>query len=652
MHTRPLSLRTILLLTVSILTLLIVMMATREVYIEWKQLSKIQSLKQAVLFSDELFDATEKLSIERDIAFTMLHASDSDTIDRLRPNLKRSRQEVDGALSVALYTLKDYPFPELTPESGKSETAWQDIKALRLEIDQAIMLPKTQRPADLPARWFDQSSAAIAQTHGVWLGFIKHFIDVDPLVTLHMRFKYNLGVITEYTGRERSLIGRLIVENIDPSPDEQAKLLRWQGMVELAWKSCETLTEQSSLAPVIAPYLRDAHSHYLTVYDMVHDLFYIPGATHGDAYPIGAELWLELATQATDSLYALKDAALEKTQDYVGLLEAQAQRTIFWHATLLLFALLLCGFSFHAIIYRVLRPIHAMVEALLSATRGEPISFTQTAASSEDEIGKLSQVLSAFQQNMEKIRKTSVMLENYTRALERSNKELDDFAYIASHDLKEPLRGLFNHATFLLEDYKDKLDEDGVRKLHRLSYLAQRMEKLVNDLLYFSRLGRQELAIQPTDMNEVIDDIKNTLELFLEERQAVISVPATLPTLTCDKTRVTEAFLNLITNAVKYSDKPQKSVEIGCLPSRAAPDGTLLYDVFYVRDNGKGIPSEFYEEIFRIFKRLQSSKGNAEEGTGSGLTFVKKIVERHGGIIWPESDVGKGTTFYFTLKST
>src|SRR5207248_2871597 len=114
--------------------------------------------------------------------------------------------------------------------------------------------------------------------------------------------------------------------------------------------------------------------------------------------------------------------------------------------------------------------------------------------------------------NVEKIRETSLRLENYTYALERSNKELDDFAYIASHDLKEPLRGLFNHATFLLEDYQDKLDEDGVRKLHRLSYLSQRMERLVNDLLYFSRLGRQELAIQPADMNEVIHDIATTLE--------------------------------------------------------------------------------------------------------------------------------------------
>ena len=175
------------------------------------------------------------------------------------------------------------------------------------------------------------------------------------------------------------------------------------------------------------------------------------------------------------------------------------------------------------------------------------------------------------------------------------------------------------------------------------------MERLVNDLLYFSRLGRQELAIQSTDMNAVIHDIESTLEVFLQERHARITIPKPLPTVTCDVTRVTEAFRNLITNAVKYNDKPEKTVEIGFLHEHALPDGSIASNVFYVRDNGKGIPSEFYEEIFRIFKRLQSSKDSQEEGTGAGLTFVKKIIERHDGRIWLESEIGKGTTFYFTL---
>lgn len=239
-------------------------------------------------------------------------------------------------------------------------------------------------------------------------------------------------------------------------------------------------------------------------------------------------------------------------------------------------------------------------------------------------------------------------LLRYNKELERSNQELDDFAYIASHDLKEPLRGLFNNAKFLQKDYNDKLDAEGVGRLARLGYLSQRMETLVNDLLYFSRLGRQELAIQPTDLNAVIHDIESMMETTLKEKNAVILIPHPLPVVTCDKPRITEVFRNLITNAIKYNDKPQKTVEIGYIEKMETKNG-IEEQVFYVRDNGIGIEKEFFEEIFRIFKRL-NEEDDDKKGTGVGLTFVRKIIDRHGGSIWVESEFGKNTTFYFTLK--
>jgi signal transduction histidine kinase len=247
-------------------------------------------------------------------------------------------------------------------------------------------------------------------------------------------------------------------------------------------------------------------------------------------------------------------------------------------------------------------------------------------------------------------RRAELLLQKYMDQLERSNQELDDFAHIASHDLKEPLRGLFNHASFLLEDYHEKLDEDGVRRLKRLSHLSQRMERLVNDLLYFSRLGRTELAIQETDLNGVIDEIRLMMEAMLTERHARIIVPRPLPRIVCDKPRVTEVFRNLITNAVKYNDKTKRTVEVGFREAANTHDGPES-NVFYVRDNGVGIAAEFHDEIFRIFKRLNNTPdGQEQAGTGVGLTFVKKIVERHGGRIWLESVPGNGTTFYFNLN--
>ncbi len=153
--------------------------------------------------------------------------------------------------------------------------------------------------------------------------------------------------------------------------------------------------------------------------------------------------------------------------------------------------------------------------------------------------------------------------KTHVAELERSNQELDEFAYITSHDLKEPLRGLFNHASFLLEDYRDKIDDDGVRRLNRLGQLCQRMERLINDLLYYSRLGHGDLAMQDADLNVVIDETKAMMETLLVEKHARIALPQPLPRIVCDKTRVTEVFRNLMTNALKYNDKPDPLVEIG-----------------------------------------------------------------------------------------
>lgn len=254
--------------------------------------------------------------------------------------------------------------------------------------------------------------------------------------------------------------------------------------------------------------------------------------------------------------------------------------------------------------------------------------------------------LSVRKRQEENLRVALGRLGAYTADLERSNRELDDFAYIASHDLKEPLRGIHNHSRFLLEDYQELLDSDGKRRLDRLVRLSQRMEKLVNDLLYFSRIGRLELAVRPTDIDAVVADVVLTLEQFLEERHARVVVQDELPEIRCDSVRVGEIFRNLIVNAVKYNDNPEKRVDVGFLPKAVDRAGRERSQVFFVRDDGKGIAQEFHDDIFRMFKRLERTD---DDGTGAGLTFVRKIVHRHGGEVWLHSDLGRGTTFFFTL---
>jgi len=236
---------------------------------------------------------------------------------------------------------------------------------------------------------------------------------------------------------------------------------------------------------------------------------------------------------------------------------------------------------------------------------------------------------------------SNMAIGDKNKALENSNRDLEDFAYIASHDLKEPLRGIANYASFLLEDYQGKLDEEGERKLRTLPRLAQHMEALIDSLLYYSRVGKVDLALQTTDLNTVVHSVTDSLQVSLQETNTEVKVPQSLPETFCDQVRVAELFRNLITNAIKYNDKSSRWIEIGCTKEQEK--------TFYVRDNGIGIRKEHQDSIFRIFKRLHG-RDKFGGGTGLGLTVVKKIVERHGGRVWVESTYGQGSTFYFTLQ--
>ena len=238
-------------------------------------------------------------------------------------------------------------------------------------------------------------------------------------------------------------------------------------------------------------------------------------------------------------------------------------------------------------------------------------------------------------------------LQRYSTALERSNQELDDFAYIASHDLKEPVRGINNYALFLREDHASQLDPEAQSKIQTIQRLTRHMEDLIESLLYYSRVGRAELSVQETDQNVILRDIIDSLHVSLQERGVEVRIPQTLPTIRCDRVRVGEVFRNLITNAMKYNDKAEKWIEIGFDQSVPGKEGQTE-TVFHVRDNGIGILDKHRQAVFRIFKRLH---GRTEfgGGTGAGLTIVKKIIERHGGRIWIESTVGQGSTFFFTL---
>ena len=223
--------------------------------------------------------------------------------------------------------------------------------------------------------------------------------------------------------------------------------------------------------------------------------------------------------------------------------------------------------------------------------------------------------------------------------LARSNAELEQFAYVASHDLQEPLRSITGYLQLLTRRYRDQLDQSAQNFVDRSVAGVQRMQNLIGDLLLYSRVGTHGKPFERVDCTTILDQVRDSLNAAIEESGATVAHQA-LPAVQADPTQLLQLFQNLIGNAVKFRGEQPPQIHVGA----ERQDDEWL---FSVRDNGIGIDAEQAERIFHIFQRLHTR--DEYEGTGIGLAVCKKIVERHGGRIWMESQPGEGTTFYFTI---
>jgi PAS domain S-box-containing protein len=233
-------------------------------------------------------------------------------------------------------------------------------------------------------------------------------------------------------------------------------------------------------------------------------------------------------------------------------------------------------------------------------------------------------------------------LKHQTEELARSNSELGQFAYVASHDLQEPLRMVASYTQLLANRYKEKLDLDATEFITYATEGAIRAQQLVNDLLDYSRVETRGKGFTQVDCLHILEQAFKNLKLTIEETQAVITVDS-LPTVTGDVTQLSQLFQNLLGNAIKFR-KPGIPPQIH-ISAKEIKEGWL----FSFKDNGIGIDKQYFDRIFIIFQRLHTK--SAYPGTGIGLSICKKIVERHHGKIWVESTLGEGTTFYFTIKT-
>jgi light-regulated signal transduction histidine kinase (bacteriophytochrome) len=243
---------------------------------------------------------------------------------------------------------------------------------------------------------------------------------------------------------------------------------------------------------------------------------------------------------------------------------------------------------------------------------------------------------------MEERKKVEEALRRRTDELARSNAELEQFAYIASHDLQEPLRMVSSYVQLLAKRYRGKLDQDADDFIGYASDGASRMQKLINDLLAYSRVGTRAKSFEEVNLEMALAQALENLQLAIKEKNAIVTHDP-LSVAYGDSGQLTQVFQNLIDNAIKFRSEE---------PPRVHVSARLEGDEFVcsVQDNGIGIAPEYPNRLFLLFQRLHTRK--EYPGTGIGLAICKRIVERHGGKIWVESRPGEGSTFYFRIPTT
>jgi two-component system sensor kinase len=292
---------------------------------------------------------------------------------------------------------------------------------------------------------------------------------------------------------------------------------------------------------------------------------------------------------------------------------------------------------------RISRPLREVTDAAEGLAAGD--MRHRVRANGPDEVQRLAR---SFNTMADRIAISYQDLEKQvaerTRALETTNAELESFSYSVSHDLRAPLRAIHGFSRILLEDHKAELVPEAQRLLGVIDQNTRRMGQLIDDLLSFSRLGRQELTASPVDMQDMAATAADEVRRGEGERRIEIAVAA-LPPARGDRSLLRQVVNNLLQNAAKFTrGTADAHIEVGY---SANGDG---YNVYFVKDNGAGFDQRYAGKLFGVFQRLHSA--DEFDGTGVGLAIVKRIVQRHGGRVWAEGTVNGGATFYFTLPAS
>lgn len=451
------------------------------------------------------------------------------------------------------------------------------------------------------------------------------------LLTCAIFFAYDIYTFRQSMMRQLSTLGEIIAAN---------------STAALAFDSKEDAEE------VLAALHAEPHVRSACLYDKKGNFFAAyPTGTPAVGFPAKPQ---EYGYQFGNT-YLTGFQPVQQGESTLGTLYIQSDMTAIYdrlklYATI---AILIVMLSF-ALAYLLAKRLHHSISkpVLVLSETAKAISERQdysvrATKLGDDELGKLTdtfnQMLSEIEQQNNEIQSFNHTLEQKiikrTEELETANKELESFSYSVSHDLRAPLRSINGYSRILIEDYGEKLDDEGRRLLEVITRNGLRMGQLIDDLLAFSRIGKQNLVKINLNMDFLARHVMEELNPTHQRKSEVVINP--LLTAEGDSSMMKQVYTNLISNAIKYSNKKESArIELGSWKENAS-------HVYYVKDNGAGFNMEYYDKLFGVFQRLHSATDF--EGTGVGLALVNRIIIKHGGKVWAEGKVGEGATFYFSL---
>ncbi len=636
--------RTTLFFIISVLNILITVQVGYTLYKSWLSHENAIVLQDVTRNVNLLLRVEKFLSVERGLSMSVVYAPQG-VVESLRSSLKDTRRDVDSMLEEAFDFLQ-----ENMNEHPGIETILQDVMAqhiklqeARIDIDRELQKGLDERDKAISNAFFNISTEMIVVTYNLIDAYSSPYMASNPAVVRQMRFSYNVWSITEYVGREYAILGQLIVEKKPMTPEIQEQLFFWRGRIQYDWQLIHSAVLNSSWSSQVRPVLEEAKTHYFMAFEQIKGIFTIPESDTAEViYPISVEMWLELASQAVDSMYEMNDAALDVSHSYVASLKAQAQTGIAVSLAMFLFALFISYYSWRVITLRVIQPINSMVDTLYKATHGQPYNPPKI-VNYDDEVGKLAVVLNVFQEN-------SKQLEKERDRAEAANIAKSEFLANMSHEIRTPINVVLGLSTILGKT--SPLSERQAEFIKTLQLSAESLLMIINDLLDFSKIETKNFELEHVafSMESILDDVIALMSVKAAEKN--LEFRADFSGIrgreyTGDPTRIKQILINLSGNAIKFTEKGSVVLKARASPAKKPDYEDICISVI---DTGIGIEPEKLDVIFEKFTQADSSISRKHGGTGLGLAIAKAFTEMMGGEIKVESIFGQGTTFSVFLS--